>query len=145
MFEITTTIARPPHEVFAYLARIEDAPRWYSAVERVERLDTGPTRRGTRSRFRRQLGGATVDNEVEVSEFEPDQAITLRSISGPTPFVYRYRLQPSNEGTLLQLQGEISGEGLGGPFALFKSLAESFFRRGMVANLGSLKRLVENA
>ncbi len=145
MFEITMEITRPQDEVFARLARLEEAPRWYSAVEEVERLDDGPVRRGTLSRFTRQLGGATVENEVEVSEFEPDRAITLTSLSGPTPFTYRYRLAPSENGTLLELEGEISGEGLGGPLAMFKSFAETFFRRGMVSNLETFKRLVESA
>jgi uncharacterized membrane protein len=144
MFEVTTEIARPPSEVFAYLARITDAPQWYSAVESVEPYDADPVQLGTRARFRRQLGGATVENEVEVSAFEPDRQFELSSVSGPTPFVYRYRLDPSGGGTRLRLEGQISGEGLSGPLALFKPFAETFFKRGMATNLKTLKRLIEN-
>ena len=81
---------------------------------------------------------------MEVTRFEPERALTLTSISGPTPFVYGYELEPAAAGTLLRLQGTISGEGLGGPIALFKPLAETFFRRGMVENLAAFKRLVES-
>jgi hypothetical protein len=45
-----------------------------------------------------------VVNEVEVSAFEPDRTVELTSISGPTPFVYRYRLEPSADGTILRLK-----------------------------------------
>lgn len=144
MFEINLRISRPPAEVFAALARIEDAPLWYSAVTRVDRLDAGPISRGARARFTRQLGGSTVENEVEVSEFEPGERFALSSVSGPTPLAYRYRLTPANGGTLLQLQGQISAAGLPGPLAFAGPLAEAFFKRGLVANLRTLKRLIEN-
>ncbi|MFQ5527952.1 MAG: SRPBCC family protein [Thermoanaerobaculia bacterium] len=101
------------------------------------------SRSGARFRYTRELGSTTVVNEVEVSAFEPDRTVELTSISGPTPFVYRYRLEPSADGTLLRLEGSISGEGLGGPLVLLKPLAETFFRRGMIANLETLKRLIE--
>lgn len=143
MFTIEMTVARPTTEVFAQLARVEDAPLWYSAVRSVDRLDAGPVVVGARFRYTRELGGKTVVNEVEVSALEPNRTVELTSISGPTPFVYRYRLEPSADGTLLRLEGSISGEGLGGPLALLKPLAETFFRRGMIANLETLKRLIE--
>ena len=143
MFDITIEIERAPRDVFAQLARIEDAPRWYSAVKTVERRDSDPVRLGTRARFTRQLGGAIVENEVEVSEFDPNTAMTLSSVSGPTPFVYSYRLEPKGDGTLLRLQGQISGDGLSGPLILLKPLAETFFRRGMAENLSAFKRIVE--
>ena len=145
VFAISTEIGAPPGEVFAYLARLDQAPLWLSAVQAVERRDAEPVGRGTRARFTRNIGGRLVENEVEVSEFEPNMTFALSSLTGPTPFVYRYRLDPSGDGTLLRLEGQISGEGLAGPFALFKPLAETFFKRGMAANLRTLKRLIEGA
>ena len=143
MFTIDLQIARPPGTVFAWLARIEDAPRWYSAVQAVEPVGPGPTRLGSRFRFRRQLGPMPVQNEVEVAEFDPDRILTLRSVSGPTPFRYRYVLEPSASGTLLRLHGEISGDGLPGLLSIVGGFAEPFFRRGMEANLRTLKGLIE--
>ncbi len=144
MFTIEMTIGRPTSEVFIHLERAEDAPLWYSAATSVDRLDAGPIGVGTRFRYNRELGGKSVVNDVEVSAFERDRTIELSSISGPTPFVYRYRLEPSGDGTLLRLEGTISVEGLGGLAALFKPLAERSFRRGMLANLETLKRLIEH-
>jgi hypothetical protein len=144
MFAIDVHVNQPPDEVFAALADVGDTPRWYSAVQSAERLDDGPVELGSRFWFQRQLGGATVYNDVSVSEFEPNQVFALSSLSGPTPFTYRYLLEPTADGTLLRLEGRISGEGLTGPLAMLKPLAETFFRRGMVTNLNTLKLLLEN-
>ncbi|MCP4380599.1 MAG: hypothetical protein GY798_04125 [Hyphomicrobiales bacterium] len=143
MFTIETTIARPASDVFAFLARIDDAPLWYSAVTSVDRPHAGPVGVGTRFRYRRKLGANDAVNDVEVTAFERDRTLEFSSVSGPTPFVYRYGLTPSQNGTHLRLDGAISGEGLSGPIALFKSLAERFFERGMTSNLETLKRLIE--
>ncbi len=143
MFSIEMMIARPVREVFANLARVENAPLWYSAVTSVHRFGDGPVGVGTRILFRRKLGSGETVNEVEVTAFEPDRILELSSVSGPTPFVYRYELRPSAGGTDLRLKGRISGDGLTGPAALFKPLAERFFHHGMVENLRTLKHLVE--
>lgn len=143
MFTIEMMISRPVREVFANLARIENAPLWYSAVTSVHRLDKGPVGTGARFLFRRKLGSGEAVNNVEVTAFESDRVLELSSVSGPTPFVYRYELEPSAQATRVRLRGRISGEGLIGPAALFKPLAERFFHRGMMDNLGNLKRLVE--
>lgn len=146
MFAIEMKIVRPIGEVFTLLARIEDSPLWYSAVKSVDRLHPSPVGVGTRFRFRRALGGVDALNEVEVTAYDPNQRLELSSISGPTPFVYRYRLTPAaNNTTHLRLDGAISGEGFSGPMVLLRPLAESFFRRGMIVNLKSLKRLIEDA
>ncbi|MBZ0164918.1 MAG: SRPBCC family protein [Notoacmeibacter sp.] len=143
MFTIEMTIARPVREVFAKLARVENAPLWYSAVTSVHRLDSGPVGVGTRFRFRRRLGSSDTINDVEVTAFEPDRTLELSSVSGPTPFVYHYELSPSPQGAQLQLDGTISGKGLTGPAMLLGPLAEKFFQRGMIDNLETLKRLIE--
>lgn len=143
MFTTEMTIDRPVGEVFAYLSRIEDAPSWYSAVTSVHRLDSGPISTGTRFRFQRKLGSNDAVNDVEVTAFEPDRILELSSVSGPTPFVYRYELAAAGHGARLRLLGTISGEGLTGPVALLKPLAEKFFRHGMVDNLETLRRLIE--
>ncbi len=94
MFTIDIDIDRPPDEVFARLEAVEETPRWYSAVEAVERLTPVPLAVGSRYRFSRQLPGGRAVNEVEVTEHVPNEVFTLASRSGPTPFTYRYRLAP---------------------------------------------------
>ena len=143
MFVIDTQIDRDPAAVFAWLARVGDTPRWYSAVERVEPLTAGPVAAGSRFRFYRQLPGGQAINEVEITDYVPSSLFTVASLSGPTPFTYRYSLSPHGAGTMLRLEGEISGAGLSGPAALLAPLAPALFERGMRTNLEAFKRLVE--
>lgn len=145
MFTIEINIDRPPHVVFGYLAQVENAPKWYSAVEKADKLTSSPVSAGTRYRFLRRLPTGPAINDVEVIEFVPNSILTLASRSGPTPFTYRYRLSPLDKKTHLRLDGNISSEGLGRGFALLAPLAQRLFKRGMRANLTTLKRLLELA
>lgn len=146
MFVIEIEINRGAELVFSRLARAEDTPLWYSAVQRVEQVAGSPSGAGARYRFMRQLPSGPAVNEVEVTEYERPTVFTLESRSGPTPFTYRYLLAPSaGGGTRLRLEGEISGEGIGGALSLLAPLASTFFERGMRANLASFKRLVETS
>jgi uncharacterized protein YndB with AHSA1/START domain len=144
MFVIETDIDKDAATVFGRLTRIEETPQWYSAVQSVEPIAGSPSGLGARYRFTRQLPSGQAVNEVEITEFEPSVVVTLQSRSGPTPFTYRYELQPNQRGgTRLRLEGEISGEGLSGPIALLGALASTLFERGMRTNIATFKRLVE--
>jgi uncharacterized protein YndB with AHSA1/START domain len=146
MFVIEIDINRAPELVFGRLARAEDTPRWYSAVQRVDQVANSPPGLGARYRFTRELPSGPTVNEVEVTEYQQPTVYTLKSRSGPTPFTYRYVLAPNAAGgTRLRLEGEISGEGIGGPLALLAPLASKLFERGMRTNLASFKRLVEGS
>lgn len=142
-FVLRLDIARSVQDVFSFLADSETTPLWYEAVQAVRKLTPGPVREGTVYAMVRNLPQGRVENEAEVSELEVNERVTLRSLSGPTPFTYRYRLQPTGSGTRLTLEGEISGEGLTGPASLLAPLAGAFFKRGMAVNLRALKGHLE--
>ena len=145
MFEVKLQIDRPPRVVFAHLADVESAPRWYEAVRRVDNPSGRSVERGTHVTFHRRIAGRDLTNDVELNEFRPDACICFTTRDGPTPFTYRYDLQPVGGGTELTLKGEISGEGLPGPLALLGPLVERSFARGMRINLEALKRWIECA
>ena len=141
-FQLTLDITTSPASVFAFVADFTTMRRWYSAVQRVERIG-GSGGLGTRYAVHRQLPGGPARNEVELTSFEPEREVTFTSISGPTPFVYRYLIEPIGDQTRLTLEGTISGAGLAGPAALLGPLAEGLFKRGMRDNLGVLKEILE--
>jgi uncharacterized protein YndB with AHSA1/START domain len=145
MFTIEIEIDRPPEVVFGYLAQVENTPKWYSAVEKADKLTSAPVSTGTCYCLLRRLPTRHAINDVEVTEFVPNIVFTLASRSGPSPFTYRYRLSPHGNNTHLRLEGEIGGEGLGPGFALLAPLASRLFERGMRANLATLKQLLELA
>ena len=141
-FQLSLTIAASPATVFDFVADFTTTPKWYSAVQRVERIGS-TTGLGTRYVVHRHLPGVAARNEVEVSSYESGRQVTFTSLSGPTPFVYRYLVEPDGNATRLTLEGTISGAGLAGPAALLGPLAEGLFKRGMRDNLGVLKKTLE--
>lgn len=142
-FSIDLSIRRTTDVVFAFLADSRNTPRWYEAVREAEPVTPGPVAVGTRYRFVRNLPGGRADNLVEVVELEPDAVVTLASVDGPTPFRYRYTLSPTPGGTHLRLEGDVTGEGVEGPAALWAPFASRLFARGMRSNLDELKRILE--
>lgn len=141
-FQLSLDIAASPATVFDFIADFTTTPRWYSAVQEVDRIGEG-SGLGARYEVRRQLPGGPALNEVEITTYESGREVTFTSLSGPTPFVYRYLVEPGGRGTLLTLEGTISGAGLPGPAALLGPLAERVFKRGMKDNLGQLKKILE--
>ena len=144
-FRLGVDITSPPREVFGFIAEPCNMPLWYDAVDRVTQTTPGPHRIGTRYEVTRSLPGGQVHNDVEITEHNPNRLVTLESRAGPTPFRYRYELQPNGQGTHVTLEGRISSAGLPGPLARVDSLATQLFKRGMKQNLSELKRIIEAA
>jgi uncharacterized protein YndB with AHSA1/START domain len=142
-FQLAIDIRRPPADVFAYVAEPQKMPRWYEAVQQVIKTTANPTGVGSRYQIVRSLPGGPAHNDVEVTEYELNSEVTIESREGPTPFRYRYRVEPDREGTTLTLDGTISGAGLPGPIAHLDRLATQLFKHGMNQNLNELKRIVE--
>jgi uncharacterized protein YndB with AHSA1/START domain len=141
-FQINLDITAPPAKVFEFVADFTTMPNWYSAVQRVQRVE-GTGGLGTRYKVYRDLPGGPALNEVAITSYSDGEEVTFTSLSGPTPFVYRYHVQPIRDATRLTLEGTISASGLPGPAALLGPLAEGLFKRGMRDNLGTLKNILE--
>jgi uncharacterized protein YndB with AHSA1/START domain len=141
-FQLSLDIDASPATVFDFVADFTTMPRWYSAVQRVDRTE-GTSGLGTRYAVHRNLPGGPSRNEVEITAYETGREVTFTSLTGPTPFVYRYLVEPNGDATRLTLEGTISGAGLTGPAALLGPLAEGLFKRGMRDNLGALKEILE--
>jgi len=46
---VATTVERPVDEVFAFVADIENEPRWHTDILETERLTEGDVKEGTKS------------------------------------------------------------------------------------------------
>ncbi|MER7608963.1 SRPBCC family protein [Nocardioides sp. NPDC127503] len=143
-FHLTTTIAAPPQTVFDFVSDLRTMPRWYSAVESVHLLE-GATPLTAIYRVRRRLPTGNAENEVQTSAYVPSTEVAFTSITGPTPFTYRYRVSPISGRTQLQLDGSITTAGLPGPAGLLGPFAEQLFKRGMQDNLQQLASIIERA
>lgn len=142
-FTIEINIAAPPETVFRIVADFAAAPGWYSALRHVVRV-RGDGGLNSEYTAHRHLPSGPVVNTVAVTTYVEGREVTFTSVSGPTPFVYRYRVAPASPGTTLHLEGSIEATGLPGPARLLGTVAEQLFSRGMRDNLKNLKDLTEH-
>lgn len=132
--ELSVEIARPPEEVFDFLADVSNLPRWQSGVHAARRD-------GDRIYESRQLLGRELSTTLAVEEEERPRVFALRALDSPVPFRVRHTLEPSGDGTRLNVVGE-GDAGLLPGFAagLLARRAERQFRK----DFERLKRLLES-
>jgi uncharacterized protein YndB with AHSA1/START domain len=117
-------IARPIDEVFAHVSDLTRFPAWNSAVRSIRHTS------GSTYAMERDLPTGRAHNELEVVAVDPPAELVIRTTSGPTPFLYRYRFSSAGAGTLLELDAEIG----------LPRIAAPAIRRGIEANLAMLVR-----
>jgi uncharacterized protein YndB with AHSA1/START domain len=139
-FETSVRIRRPVEAVFDYVSDPADFPRWNSAVRAVRQTSAVPGDVGSTYAMERQLPGGRAENELEIVARERPHEFAIRTTSGPTPFVYRYRFSPDDGATIVRLDAEVE---LAGAAALVGPLARLAVKRGVDDNLAALKAILE--
>jgi uncharacterized protein YndB with AHSA1/START domain len=98
--QLTVTIDRPLADVFRVLSTPEITPRWSANAIEEHTTTPGPAAIGSRRRATvRRFGGGTTENEIEVTEFEPNGHIAVRSIESPVPFTASWSFTEVDGGT----------------------------------------------
>jgi hypothetical protein len=90
-FETSIRIERPIEEVFAFVSDPLLFPRWNSAVKAVGAASGETGQVGPTYSMERELPSGLAKNELEVVARKRPTEFGIRTTSGPTPFVYRYR------------------------------------------------------
>jgi uncharacterized protein YndB with AHSA1/START domain len=138
---LTIVIARPVEDVFAVLTNVENAATWSRAVE--EKMTTpGPFGVGSRRRAVVPLfGGRTTQNEMELTEFEPNQRLAMRGVSG---FAFPVRVSIDFErvetGTRLEWTTYLEPRGL---LKVIGPALVTAFERSFRKDLAKLKAMME--
>lgn len=139
----SVVIARPPHEVFAYIVKAENLPVWDSMTIEAEPIGDGAPGLGTRTRGVSKLLGTRLDWTSEVTAFEPDALAAYSAVSGRLRLSATSRLEPVKEGTRFTYRVEAES-GLAGVFGrLSDPLVANALARAVRANLASLAELLE--
>ena len=76
--ESTTTVARPPAEVFPWLIEPDKVRQWMTGLERYEPLDPAPLTIGSRIRQELVVSGQHLKFELHLVRLEPPSAAELR-------------------------------------------------------------------
>jgi uncharacterized protein YndB with AHSA1/START domain len=132
-------IERPIEGVFDYVSDPEKFPAWNSAVQAVRRT-SGEGEAGSTYLMERELPAGRAENELEVMARARPTEFDIRTTTGPTPFVYRYRFVSEDGVTEVRLAAEVELSGVAGALG---PLAGRVVKRGVDANFGTLKGILE--
>jgi uncharacterized protein YndB with AHSA1/START domain len=136
----TVTINRRPAEVFAFLARFENVPRWNYAIRETRNISGGPAEVGSRYRQTRTLPTRS-EETFQVTELEPDRRLSIRGSLGPFHGEITYLLEPAGNATSLTNTMNLQPSG---PLRLVAPLAAPRVRSAVAANLDTLRQILES-
>ena len=140
--EVSVTIRRPLADVYRVLTTPELTPRWSSNAVDEQMTTAGPLRVGSRRRATvRRPGGGTTQNEIEVTELEPDRRIAVSSVKAPAPFTSAWTFTPVDDGTRVDWRWDFAMSGWLRPF---DGLMRSIFARTFRGDLDRLKSMMES-
>jgi len=111
-YDISVTIRRPPEDVFAFLADVQDYIQPGSPVPEMEKIPAGPTTVGTRWRELVRLAPfLTMTVWSEVTAIEPGWRLEL-SFRGPgmTGWIL-YSIEPNEGGCVLRQRETLTPHG----------------------------------
>jgi uncharacterized protein YndB with AHSA1/START domain len=142
MIDLQTTVSidRPIEEVYRYVSDPSNLPSWNSAVQDVRPTSSESNRPGARYAMERRLPTGRATNQLEIVARDLPREFAIRTIAGPTPFLYRYRFARERGTTIIQLDAQVE---LGGVTAALPQLARRAVKNGVDANLATLKRILE--
>jgi uncharacterized protein YndB with AHSA1/START domain len=138
-FTNTITIERPPATVFAYLANLENLPRWNYALAETRQLTPGPPAVGTRYVQTRTIP-VHAEETLEIIELTPNQQLIVQGTLNALPAHLTYTLQP--EGTATTLSNTVNLQAPR-PLNLLAPIALGRIKSAVAANLAVLKQLLE--
>jgi uncharacterized protein YndB with AHSA1/START domain len=131
--ERTTTIDRPPAEVFEFLANAENDPQWRAGVADISRVSGS----GVGTRYRQGMKGPfgrRIPADIEITELKPSELITFQALEGPVHPRGRYELSATEGGTRVRFVLEAETKGL-------KSLMAPMVQKAMNREVGALEKL----
>jgi uncharacterized protein YndB with AHSA1/START domain len=138
-FETAVRIERTVDEVFDYVSDPRNFPRWNSAVQAVS-VTSGEGDAGSTYLMERELPGGRAQNELEILDRDRPSEFAIRTTSGPTPFVYRYRFDSDGPATVVHLAAEVE---LSGIARALGPLGARVVKRGVDANFATLRQILE--
>ncbi len=142
--EAETTVARPPGEVFDYLAHAEYLPEYVVDFESVEQVGEGEPRLGTKYSYRMKRGDT--DGSFEWTRFEPTGHLEWRGPRvkpGPGSMEPAgwWEISPAGEGTRIKL---VMAPSPGGLFKVLAPFLSAGMRKGNEQALERLKQKLES-
>lgn len=140
-FSNTITIDRPVRDVFAFVANLENVPRWNHAIVETRKRSDGPAGVGTTYRQIRSLPRRS-EGSLEVTELEADRRFAVHGQLGPFAGTLTYAFEEIAGATRLTNTADLDVHGV---LRLATPLVSGRARDAVAANLEALKTLLEDA
>ena len=139
--EASTVINRPVEAVFAFVADLENNPKWESNFIQVKRISPEPLGVGTVYQCVLRVPGQRVTSRVEITEFIPNQRISFR---GDRPAsakpVGSITFEPYGNSTRVTA---LPRPVMRGVFKLLEPMMAGYVKRSNAKHLHNLKTLLE--
>ena len=116
MIDVTVSalVRAPPEKVFAFLADLENWPRWQDDMKTTTLLEGERGQVGAKYRYLSQAMGQTFDSTVRVSAVEPGRLVAFEGEwAGMIRPSGRYLVEAAPEGTRVTLNPHPEARGFG--------------------------------
>ena len=133
-------IDRVPEDVFAFVFEPANAAQWQEGVVLAELTSEGPLGMGSTWRNVSKMMGREINNEFEVTDYDPPHQFCYKSISGPIQNKTCVTFEALNGGTLMTYSGEGEASGL---FKMAEGILRNRLESQFKKNLNRLKALLE--
>lgn len=132
-------IDRPAAEVASYAGDPSNAPRWYRNIDSVEWKTHPPLAVGSKLGFVAHFLGRRLEYTYEVTAFDPERRLVMRTAEGPFPMETTYAWEPLDDRrTRMTLRNRGGGYSIIPP-----ALQRAAVRRATQRDLVALKRILE--
>jgi uncharacterized protein YndB with AHSA1/START domain len=138
--ESSVLIDRPLPEVFAYVTNFENDPNWIKEAVESKKTSPGPVGVGTTFSNTVQFLGRRFENRFEVVEYEPNQKLVAKILSGPILFEMTETFERVNGSTRLTVLDQVDPKGF---FKLAQPLMGRELKKSWDSSLSQLKVLLE--
>ena len=105
--EAGITIAAPPEAVFAFVADLDNLPRWQSGIVSTQRTSPDPIGVGSTARVVRDLAGQSLTVDLTITDFEPGRRLALASQASGVSVTATLEMEPVGDGTVARSGIEI--------------------------------------
>jgi len=127
-------------EVFAFVTDVEKMPQWSAELLEVKKTSEGPVGVGTTFSAVAKFLGRRMENDHEVSEYEPNSKFAFMPTSGPVQMEAKYTFESVAGGTKVSVVAEAE---TGGFFKLAEPILARMGKRQYETNFANLKDLLE--
>ena len=111
-FKLDIVVNRPIEEVFTVLSNLENDLKWRNEWVDAKKATESPISVGTRFSMFANAFGRRTETIYETIQYEPNQVVTWKAMSGPLPLTFHRILEQVEGGTRLTIKYQVELRGI---------------------------------